>query len=175
MQSSSSAPSTRTGKQPSLYRRTSSGHCPRCGSGLEFSPSPKILYQCSNYECDFREYMYPYTPKGGKAKGGKMNKSRAIQLCLDNGIPINQNICTFSTQNQGHNDWWLILNDIDRRQLYLFLIPAGAIKRDEVIARVDRPYQIDLQIYYNDHHHPNFTDSRSGIEFKRWLVRTIQY
>lgn len=184
------------------------GTCPKCGGELKISPNPKLLYECSDYECDYREYMRAGIPKDGKAKGGlkmdstekwnksknvrrEINKSMAIQLCLDKGIPINRNNCTFSSQNQGHtgnnkywanppfdklkNDWWLILNDIDRRQLYLFLIPAGAIKSNEVIARTDKSYQIDIQIHYNDHHHPNFTDSRSGIDFKQWLVKTIPY
>lgn len=52
------------------------GHCPRCGSGLEISPSPKVLYECSNYECDYREYMYPNTPKAGKEKGEKKMDAR---------------------------------------------------------------------------------------------------
>lgn len=44
------------------------GHCPRCGGELRISPRAKILYKCSDYECDYREYMWANTPKGGKQK-----------------------------------------------------------------------------------------------------------
>lgn len=52
------------------------GHCPRCGGELRISPRAKILYECSNYECDYKEYLWPNPPKGGKAKGGKKMDTR---------------------------------------------------------------------------------------------------
>lgn len=52
------------------------GTCPKCGGELKISPNPKLLYKCSNYECDYREYMWPNPPKGGKAKGGKKMDAR---------------------------------------------------------------------------------------------------
>lgn len=52
------------------------GHCPRCGGELRISPRAKILYECSNYECDYKEYLWPNPPKGGKAKGGKKMDAR---------------------------------------------------------------------------------------------------
>ena len=52
------------------------GHCPRCGGELKISPRAKILYECSNYECDYKEYLWPNPPKGGKAKGGKKMDAR---------------------------------------------------------------------------------------------------
>ena len=52
------------------------GTCPRCGSELKISPRAKILYECSNYECDYKEYLWPNPPKGGKAKGGKKMDAR---------------------------------------------------------------------------------------------------
>lgn len=184
------------------------GKCPWCGENLLISPNNKLLYECSNASCTYVEYLHPNPTTTKIFTGGKkmditekwnkikdihenINKSTAIQLCLDKGIPINRKDCTFSSQNQGHTgnnkywanpsfdklkvNWWLILNDIDRRQLYIFYIFAGTIKSNEVIARTDKPYQIDIQFWYNDHHHPNFTDSRSGIDFKRWLIKTIPY
>ena len=52
------------------------GHCPRCGGELRISPRAKILYKCSDYECDYREYMWAGIPKHGKAKGGKKMDAR---------------------------------------------------------------------------------------------------
>lgn len=52
------------------------GTCPKCGGELKISPNPKLLYECSDYECDYREYMWPNPPKGGKAKGGKKMDAR---------------------------------------------------------------------------------------------------
>ena len=124
-------------------------------------------------------------------KNNSIDKSSAIRRCQDLGISIKSNACTFSSQNQGHtgnnkywanpdfkklqDDWWLILNDIDRKQLYVFFIPSGEIKHNELRARKDKSHQIDIQIHYNDHHYPNFTDSISKLNFKRWLIKTIPY
>ena len=52
------------------------GHCPRCGGELRISPRAKILYECINYECDYKKYLWPNPPKGGKAKGGKKMDAR---------------------------------------------------------------------------------------------------
>ena len=124
-------------------------------------------------------------------KNNSIDKSSAIRRCQDLGISIKSNACTFSSQNQGHtgnnkywanpdfkklqDDWWLILNDTDRKQLYVFFIPSGEIKHNELRARKDKSHQIDIQIHYNDHHYPNFTDSISKLNFKRWLIKTIPY
>lgn len=128
---------------------------------------------------------------GTVQKNNSIDKSSAMRRCQDLGISIKSNACTFSSQNQGHtgnnkywanpdfkklqDDWWLILNDIDRKQLYVFFIPSGEIKHNELRARKDKSHQIDIQIHYNDHHYPNFTDSISKLNFKRWLIKTIPY
>lgn len=52
------------------------GTCPKCGGELKISPNPKLLYECSDYECDYREFMWVGIPKAGKAKGGWMSKQQ---------------------------------------------------------------------------------------------------
>ena len=60
------------------------GHCPRCGGELRISPRAKILYECSNYECDYKKYLWPNPPKGGKAKGGtKMDAREKWEFLVD--------------------------------------------------------------------------------------------
>ena len=44
------------------------GTCPKCGGELKISQNPKLLYECSDYECDYREFMWVGIPKAGKAK-----------------------------------------------------------------------------------------------------------
>ncbi len=50
---------------------------------------------------------------------------------------------------------------------------AGRVSYDiSKKVRHDKQNLIDLQIYYNDN---NFIDSRSGISFAQWLVKSIEY
>lgn len=108
----------------------------------------------------------------------KMSKSSAIQIFGQFGFNIHGNI-TFSSENDSSgrkfwanpkkellkHDWWLILNDIDRRKIYLFFIPANTWSVKDVYLRSDKPGLIDIQINYND---PEFVDSRSKICFKNF-------
>ena len=114
----------------------------------------------------------------------KMTKSRAIRLLASRGNRIS-NYNTFASKNRSAYNYWanvefdyldsnwsLILNDWLNRVIYLFEIPAGSIKESEMVARADKPHIIDLQIMYND---PTFTDNRSGLSFKRYLVDQVEY
>jgi hypothetical protein len=118
------------------------------------------------------------TPPGGP------KKSKAKSLCKENGINLYEKI-TFASKNTGGpfyyanpnikfltHDWSLLLNDREHNKLHVLNIPANSIKNNQVRPRGDIPSKIDLQIKYED---DLFEDSRSGIQFVKWLVKTISY
>ena len=115
----------------------------------------------------------------------KMSKTQAIRIFRAQGFKVYGNI-TFASENDSayqkfwanpkktflKEDWWLILNDIDKRKLHLFFIPANEIALRDVCLRPDKSDLIDIQIYYNDY---NFVDSRSKIRFFKWLEKSVKY
>lgn len=115
----------------------------------------------------------------------KMSKPLAVQIFRQFGFNIHGNI-TFSSENDSagrkfwanpkiellKHDWWLILNDIDRRKIYLFFIPANTWSVKDFYLRSDKPDFIDIQINYND---PEFEDSRSKICFKNFFKKSVDY
>jgi hypothetical protein len=130
------------------------------------------------------EKIKPSPINPGPYPTNKLKQSEAIILCNTNGINIAGNV-TFASKNKGKNtywanpsieylvhDWWLLLNDYIQHELHVFYIPANSINEDQVRVRQkpDGSIQIDLQIKYEDE---LFTDSRSNIQFVRWLIRTI--
>ncbi len=113
-----------------------------------------------------------------------MTKNIAKRLFNEKGYNIGD-IYTFASENERshvfwanpsylvlNKNWFLILNDKSKRILSLFEIPAGEIKRYELVMRSDNQNLIDLQIAYND---PTFTDNRSHISFKPYFVDKITY
>ena len=111
-------------------------------------------------------------------------KNKAIALCRQNGLYVGGKI-TFASKNRGSNkywanpsfdvlqqNWWLLLDDNNNGNLHVFNVPANSIPRTALKPRNDKQHQIDLQIYYNDQ---SFEDSRSGVKFDKWLVKTISY
>lgn len=115
----------------------------------------------------------------------RISKYVAIQIFRTNGFSISGNV-TFASENNSdsrkfwanpkldllEHDWWLILNDIDKRELHLFFIPAKSISNKDVCVRAGKPDLIDIQINYNDY---SFEDSRSKIIFKKWFKKSIKY
>jgi antitoxin component of RelBE/YafQ-DinJ toxin-antitoxin module len=114
----------------------------------------------------------------------RISKGRAISLFESKGIRFNRNV-TFASKNRSaynywanpyffalENDWYLILNDWQKRELHLFVIPARSIDPNRMVCRVDQRDKIDLQICYND---PTYTDNRSKISFSKYLVKDIRY
>lgn len=118
-------------------------------------------------------------------KINKISKAKAISCFERNGFQLFGNI-TFSSENNSYgrkfwanpkidllkDDWWLILNDIDKREIHLFFIPANSLSYKDICTRSDKPDLIDLQINYNDY---TFEDSRSKVCFKEWLKKTLKY
>ena len=114
----------------------------------------------------------------------RMTKSVAIRMFKGRDNIIHDHSVFASKNRSGHyywanpnfdivnHEWSLILNDIINKTLYLFYIPQNTYSRDDFVARTDNDNLIDMQIMYND---PTFTDNRSHISFRRYLVDSIRY
>ena len=121
-----------------------------------------------------------------KKKIHTLSKEEAIELCSENGIDVNMRI-TFASKNIGSGlywanpnmlllsgNWLLLLNDYENKNLHIFTIPTNSITTAQIVTRQDngKTHLIDLQIrYYNE----DFVDLRSGISFKQWYMRTLNY
>ena len=114
----------------------------------------------------------------------RISKSRAVSLFESHGVVFNRNI-TFASKNRSaynywanpyffalESDWYLILNDWIKKELHLFFIPEYALDPQSMVCRIDQKDKIDLQICYND---PTFTDNRSKISFRKYLLKSIKY
>lgn len=114
----------------------------------------------------------------------RITKSAAANLFKSKGYSTNNNV-TFASKNKVGNyywanplfdalkqDWYLILNDWNKKELHLFKIPVHALKAHDLVSRSDNEEKIDLQIAYND---ATFTDSRSKISFARFLIKSLTY
>lgn len=134
------------------------------------------------------EYTYLQQSKGDNLMDNKektITKSQAIKLCLKRNFKLSTNV-TFASQNNSfskcfwanpqfaflNSDWTLILNDIDKRKLYLFLIPAQSISKEQLIPKSNNPMLIHLEIMYNDY---NFTDRKSEFRFAKFKIGEIEY
>ena len=114
----------------------------------------------------------------------RVNKTNAVVRFKENGCFVSKNT-TFASSNRATNnywanppfevlkqDWYLILHDRQKRELHLFMVPAGAVEARDLVCRNDREDRVDLQIYYND---PTYTDSRSKISFSKFHIKSIGY
>jgi hypothetical protein len=113
-----------------------------------------------------------------------ISKDEAMRICELNGLSLNGRV-TFSSLNRGPNtywanpnvnvlsqNWWLLLNDTKDCKLHVLNITANSIKISQLKVRNDAPGKIDLQIRFDDR---SFRDSRSGLEFEKWFIKTISY
>jgi len=112
----------------------------------------------------------------------KLTKYEAKEICIKNGINLEGEI-TFASKNWKistywanpkitiiNYNWYLILNDFIQKKMHIFYIPAYSIKKDKI--KLKDKIRIDLQIKYDD---DSFQDSRSGIQFAKWFIKTINY
>lgn len=113
---------------------------------------------------------------------GYLEKHEIIDICRKNGILIDHKF-TKAKLNAGaprywanpnkkflKQTWWLALVNTDERKLHVFKIPENSIKPEQM--KYKNKDLIDLQIYSD---RDGFIDSRSGIYFLKWLVKTIAY
>ena len=116
-----------------------------------------------------------------------LSKEEIISICGTNGIIVGYDF-TKSKLNKStprywanpnvrflSQDWWLVLLNNKEKKLYVFKIPANSIKSSEVKYKDKEKNLIDLQIYSDLKSYPYFENSRSGIKFEQWLVKTISY
>lgn len=116
-------------------------------------------------------------------KNDGMGKKKAIALFHQNGYNFCSHV-TFSSKTGPdyywgnpqikflQSDWDLIVSDWINKKLYLFRIPANAIHLSQIKTRSDQTNKIDLQIQYKD---PAFTDKRSGVSFRPFLVKVLDF
>lgn len=144
-----------------------------------------LMAQTEKAEVPREQVQLPVSPQPAYvADDNRMTKSLAVSLFEREGVRFNRNI-TFASKNRAaynywanpyffalKQDWFLILNDWNRRELHLFVIPANAILATQLVARTDIQEKIDLQISYGD---PTFTDNRSKIKFQKYWIKSIKY
>ncbi len=113
-----------------------------------------------------------------------LNKQTALTLLRQNDIEVLNNY-NFASLNKSSlkywlnpnidaikHDWNIILNDNKKRELHLFYISANTLNLHQLKVRSDNPALIDIQINYLS---PSFIDSRSGISFNKYFIKTISY
>ncbi len=113
-----------------------------------------------------------------------LSKSEGIELCKSNGFDVGKNP-TWASENKSNknfwanpntnciqSDWWLILNDISKKRIYVFFVPANSLKHEQLVLRSDKKFQFDIQIKYDDN---TFTDSRSHVQFYKWFQKELKY
>jgi hypothetical protein len=114
--------------------------------------------------------------------GNDLSKSEAIELCKKSGLNVN-GVITFSSENSSSRkfwanpskkylsyNWWLILNDISKKQLHVFNIPSNSINENQINLRSDKPDLIDFQIIVENN---VFIDSRSKLNLNKWYLKSI--
>ena len=112
-----------------------------------------------------------------------IRKTDAIIALQNSGVSIPKN-CTFASLNKNGryywanpdvsvllNDWWIILNDGQKRELQCFMVPGNTLAINQFWIRKDRN-AIDFEVYYGE---PSFIDRRSKISFAPWRIKTIKY
>lgn len=124
---------------------------------------------------------YPVAAKK-EAVAGDLEKHEIIDICRKNGILIEHKFTKaklnasppkyWANPNKKFlkQTWWLVLVNTDERNLHIFEIPGNSIQAEQM--KYKTKDLIDLQIYSD---RDGFIDSRSGIYFLKWLVKTIAY
>ena len=137
---------------------------------------------CTKSEYKAKEQIITQLPENTDST--RMTKSLAIRLFRENGYAIGNNVTFASKNKMAYNywanpdfsvlqtEWELILNDWKERIIYLFRVPAYSIKPNELVCRNDKKSAIDLQIAYGD---VSFTDNRSKLSFKPYLINSLKY
>jgi len=114
----------------------------------------------------------------------KLNRTEAVIICKSNGVDVTDNYTLAKRNKTGMHywanpsidyltqDWCLLLNDFQKRELHIFKIPANSLSVSQIVIRKDKPRLIDLQILCDDN---SFEDARSKISFAPWFIKMIKY
>jgi len=114
----------------------------------------------------------------------KLNKTQVLEICKANGVNIDI-WCSLSNRTKFNSfandipmrclsqDWYLLLSDQNKRELYVFMVPANSLT-DAGMYVVKNKYKhtVCMRINCGD---STFTDRHSKIKFMKWLVKTINY
>ena len=115
-------------------------------------------------------------------KNNDLDKEQIKDLCGKNNVDIpfeftkaKLNAATpryWANPNKKNlfKDWWIALVNTDERKLHILKIPANTIKPEDLKYKTSE--LIDLQIYSD---RQGFIDSRSGISFLKYYIKTIDY
>lgn len=136
-----------------------------------------------NQVCRNKNDVYNNYSSGVSNSDG-FSKSKGIELCKSNGFYVGKN-CTWASENKSNqkfwanpntnciqSDWWLILNDISKKKIYVFFIPINSLKPEHLVLRSDNKNLFDIQIKYDDN---TFTDTRSHVQFYKWFQKELKY
>ena len=113
----------------------------------------------------------------------KLSKDDIYKICNEHGIALDTSNLTLAGRNGNdypanvnfkklQKDWWIALDDRQSRNLHILKVPAYSIKKEDVIVRSDKK---NCFLFYVRYDSPCFLEHRSGIEFKRWHIKTIHY
>jgi len=142
----------------------------------------RTIFKTNLREPEEGKKVHNETSKGETVRD--MTKALAISIFRSKGVMLNRNTTYASKNRTAYNywanppyecllsDWYLILNDWEKRELHLFKVPSDTISQEELVARADKYNQIDLQILYND---TNFRDTRSNFLFKQFHILSEKY
>ena len=118
---------------------------------------------------------------------GKRAKVDAISFLYENGIHLGSKI-TYAMKSDSKNEfwanprkrmlgeeWWIILNDNKAMKLIILKIPTHTLsvesgKNKGIKIRIDKPDLLDLNISTT-----TLKDRKSGISFKPFIFKTIEY
>lgn len=115
---------------------------------------------------------------------GAMDKNQAIELFRDDEYDFNGPI-TFASINSAQDVYWMtpkfsmledewniILNDTDKRKLYLLVIPANTISRDQVSTKAGSPDKMNIELQVR-----TYIDRKSpcNLSFEQWFMHSIDY
>ena len=125
------------------------------------------------------------TIQGSQQKKHRIRRSEAHRICAENGIQYDINDSNYANRFIGRDtynidppikrlleNWWMLLADPMNKKLHVFNIGANELPKEKIKFRENGPQNFLLRIKCDDE---SFEDVNSRIQFKPWLVRTIEF
>lgn len=108
-------------------------------------------------------------------------RSQAIKLFKNKGYPLDKSNTTYAKEiNYQYwlnpkktlldENWYIILNDIYHKKLFLLHIPPNSIKSSSLLTKYNNPDLFDILIRKYD-----FIDEYSDVSFEEFLIDTLEY
>jgi len=115
----------------------------------------------------------------------RVSRSEAYRICAENGLQYDINDSNYANRFIGRDtynidppvkrlleNWWMLLADPMNKKLHVFNIRANELPKEKIKFRENGPQTFLLRIKCDD---DSFEDVNSRIQFKSWLVRTINF